>query len=226
MPGGTAAARQLLGGIGPGQHRRQPVGVLDPGVRGIEDFRVHPQAMENFAEEPLGGIGPAALGQIVRPLPAGQFRDLGRLGVAGVVLPEPRLGVGVVPERLQHRQRRAVAVHGQRRRAGGIDPDADDVLGIEGRLGPPRLRHGAGDGDFHAFEVVRRVLPGDVMVGRVEKDPRLARLILIDGRAQLPAVGHIHNHTAHGVRAVVQADRMFHVATALRSTTLICLFAA
>ena len=82
---------------------------------------------------------------------------------------------------------------------------------LERRLRLSGRRDRAGDRNLGPLEVVGRVLPGQVMVGRVENDPRLARRILVDARPQLPAAGRIDNHAPHGIRAVVQPDRTFHV---------------
>jgi len=52
--------------------------------------------MKDLAEEPFRGIGPAALGQVLRVISGGQLGDFGGFSKGGVVLPQPGLGVEVV----------------------------------------------------------------------------------------------------------------------------------
>jgi len=51
--------------------------------------------MKDLAEEPFRGIGPAALGQVLRVISGGQLGDFGGFSKGGVVLPQPGLGVEV-----------------------------------------------------------------------------------------------------------------------------------
>ena len=87
--------------------------------------------MQNFAEKPFAGISAAAFGEILRANFLCQRGDFRRLGHAGVVFPKPRHRGGVFGESLVERQRLAVRVHGQRRAAGGVHADADDLFGLE-----------------------------------------------------------------------------------------------
>ena len=132
VAGGAAAPLHLQRIVDPGEKAGDVVGALDPGVGGGGDLRVRPQAVEDLAPEPLGGIGPAALGEVFGVLGRGEGGDLGGFGVAGVVLPEPGVGVRVLLELLVEGERLAGAVDGERGRAGRVDADADDGGGIEG----------------------------------------------------------------------------------------------
>jgi len=56
-----------------------------------------------------------------------QFRFL----VTGVILPEPRIGIRIVPELLMGRERNAVRIDGDGCAPGGIDANPDNRLGVE-----------------------------------------------------------------------------------------------
>ena len=135
----------------------------------------------------------------------GLLGDLGRLGDAGMVLPQPGLGGQIVAERRLHGQRRPFSIDRQRRRAGRIDADADDVLDRETAIA-------SGDRDRlldrleKALDVVGGVLPGEIGVFRIEQDARLAAGIREDRGGHLAAVGRIDDECPHAVRTVIDAD--------------------
>ena len=118
------------------------VGQFHPGVGGLEDLGRRPLAMQDLRPVPLAAIGAAALVEILVADLLGLLRDLGRLGVAGVVFPEPGLRGKFVGELGQQGQRLAAAIDGDGRRAGRIDADADDALAGESsdRRRPPAPR--------------------------------------------------------------------------------------
>ena len=114
----------------------------------------------------------------------GLLGDLGRLGIARVVLPQPGVGRQVVLELGVHGQRRALAIDGQRRRAGRVDADADDVLRPEAPLSLRRLDRLA-DRLAKTLDVIGRVLPGQVRVLGIEQDAGLAARIVVHARRPL-----------------------------------------
>src|SRR5712691_332957 len=137
MPGSTDANGQFVRVLRAGEHGWYPIGAFDPQVRGVEHVRTSPQAMENLAEKPLAGVGASTLGQILRATPAGQFGDFCGFGNTGVVFPKPRHRGRVFGESAIQSQWPPVASYGQRRAAGGIHPDADDLAGLETTGGAP-----------------------------------------------------------------------------------------
>ena len=57
--------------------------------------------------------------------------DAGRLFPAGVILPEPALGIEILAPFRLHPERTVLGIHRDRARPGGVDPEADDVLRAE-----------------------------------------------------------------------------------------------
>ena len=157
----------------------------------------------DLGPEPLGGVHSAAFCQVVGADRFGQGSDFGGLGVGGVVFPQPYLGIDVVFKFFRQRERCAVGVDWDRRAAGGVDADADDVLGIELLVPGFGLFDCPLDDGLEAVDVVLRVLARDVRVARVGEDPELARRVFEDGAAQLAAVGEIDQQRAAGVGSVV-----------------------
>jgi hypothetical protein len=80
-----------------GEHRGDPVGELNPGEGGGECLRRDIQAMPELGPEPLRGVDPAAFRNVLRPKLGAELGNLGRLSPTGVILPQPALGVEVVP---------------------------------------------------------------------------------------------------------------------------------
>jgi hypothetical protein len=85
--------------------------------------------------------------------------------MAGVVLPQPCGGVGIVLELIEQIQRRALLVDGQRRGAGGIYADTDDLRRVKVGAGVFGLSQGLGDRRLNALEIIGGVLPCQVVVG-------------------------------------------------------------
>ena len=100
--------------------------------------------VENLAPEPFRGVGAAAFGEVLRAHAGGERGDFRRLGVAGVVLPEPGLGGQIVGEFREQCQGGAVGIDRDDGAAGGVDADADDAGGVEGRVGRFGLGEGSG----------------------------------------------------------------------------------
>jgi hypothetical protein len=169
-------------------------------------LRVHAAQAEDFAPEPLAGVNAAAFGHDVRPHLAAELRDLRRLGMAGVVFPQPDHRVEVVLPFWQQTERRAVLVHGNGRAARRVDADADDLRGIKpGHFGLCLLQRAFHDA-FEAVEVVLRILPRHMRVTRIEQDAHLTTGVVEHGRADLRAVVEVDEKRAAGVRAVVDAE--------------------
>ena len=151
--------------------------------------------MQYLAEKPFRRIHPAALGQILRMFFASKFGNLRRLGIRRMVFPQPRHRVGILFKFLEHRQRRAIPIDRQRRRAGGIDADADNRFRLEFLIRLLCGGHRFFDGYFDALDIIGGILAGDIMITLIEDNTVIARLILIDRRADLFAVCHIDDHT-------------------------------
>ena len=90
--------------------------------------------MQDLRPVPLAAVSAAALAQVAVGILPGLVGDLGRLGMAGVVLPQPGVGGQVVLELRPHDQRHALTIDGDRRRAGRGDADAHHALGPEASL--------------------------------------------------------------------------------------------
>ena len=155
-------------------------------------------------------------------LGGGEGGDLRGLGVSGVVLPEPGLGVRVLLELLVEGQGLAGAVDGERGRAGRVDADADDRGGIESLDLLLRLGQGRGHGRLDAEDPVGRVLAGQVRVLRIEEDAGLAARVVEDGRSDLVPVADIDDEGPDGVGAEIEAESVlggFHGLIILRRDT-------
>ena len=205
VAGGADADGQLVRRLGAGEHGGNPIGAFHPQVRGVEHLRAGAQAVQNLAEEPFAGIRAAALGQILRPHLARQRGDLAGLGDAGVVLPQPGHRGGILGEPAVERQRLAVAVHRQRRAAGGVHADADDLVRREAAHRFLRRRQRLLDGDLRARDVIGRMLPREVRVARQDDPLRAVRVVPDRGRHLAP-VGDVDDQGADGVGAVIEAD--------------------
>src|SRR5690348_11822088 len=95
VAGGANAGNADIGTFGAGEHGRDPVGELDPGIGGVKDSGVGAEAMEDFAEKPFAAVDATALGEILRAKLARERSNFSRLSGAGVILPQPRERGGV-----------------------------------------------------------------------------------------------------------------------------------
>jgi len=120
-----------------------------------------------------------------------------------MILPQPDGGVGIVFEFGQHGQRGAIGIDRDGGRAGGIHADAHDLVGGEFLIRFFGLSQGLLDGNFQAFEIIGRVLAGDVVVGLIQNNSGLAGLVIPDGCTQFFSVGRIDNQAPHGIGAVI-----------------------
>ena len=87
VPRRTNTAGERVGIEIAGDKGRNEVGQFYPGVSGFEDLGRRPLAVQDLRPVPLAAIGAAALVEVFLANPLGLLRDLGRLGVAGVVFP-------------------------------------------------------------------------------------------------------------------------------------------
>ena len=204
VPGGAAPAPECHWIRVADQHARQPVAVLDPGVGGGANSLVLTQNVQDLGPEPFGRVDASLVFGVVLATPgSGHGVDLVGLRHRRVVLPQHEHGVGVVGEFRLHSQGHAVAIHGDRRRAGGVHADADDVLGS--------ICRGRGQGVCHhrlqAVEVVERMLTELVA-------PRVAVPALTPARISTHVHAHfftgpgIDEHGAHRVGAIVETQRV------------------
>ena len=102
----------------------------------------------------------------------------------------------------------AVGIHGQRRAAGGIDADADHLLGLKALHALRRVRQGFSNDDFRGFQIIGRVLPGEIGIAG-DNDPFFAVRVNADGGTHFRPIGNIDHQSAHRVRAVIETDRVF-----------------
>ncbi len=119
-----------------GEHRRNPVAMLEDGDRGLRHRGVGLENVNRFGPEPLRRIDPADVFRVVHPAPRPRevIQALG-LGDGGVVLPENEHGVRVLGERRAERQGLARAVCQHRGGTGRVHRDATH----HGRRRRPRL---------------------------------------------------------------------------------------
>ena len=172
-PHRLVAGRAGVPRLDAGEPPDDPVGRLDQPVGGRVDLRRLVEDLERLREEPLRRDLPAVP---VQPRLARRARDrvdpVG-LGLGGVVLPELHPGVRVRPEGRQLAQRRAVGRRRQHRAGREVDPDPDDVGGVD--AGGREHRR---DGRLEDAQVVVGVLEGPV--GR-QDDPLVGgRQVLVD----------------------------------------------
>ena len=137
--------------------------------------------------------------------------DLGRLGVPGVVLPQPGHGVGIAFEFSLEAERRPGRVHGNGRRAGRVHADPDDLPRIEVSDGLAGAGQSLPDGCFDALEVIAGILTRHVRLALVEDDPGLSRRIGIDVSGQFAAVADVNEQGPDGVRPEVESKGVLGV---------------
>jgi hypothetical protein len=180
--------------------------VLDETEGGLKHGRVGAAQLEDLAPPPLAGVNASAFGDDVGAHLVGQFRDLGSLGMGGVVLPQPDHGVQVVLEFGKKTERRSLAIDRDGGGAGGVDTDTDHLGGLKpghtlGCLGQRPLGH-----RLQSIEVILRVLARDVRILGVEKDAELTRRVGKDGGTDFGSIFEIHEKGTAGVGAVVNAE--------------------
>ena len=175
------------------EDRRNVIAALHPAVGRREYFGIGPEAVEYFAEKPFRRIGAPALCQIFRMLFGGECCDSGRFPGAGVVLPQPGEGVGIIPEAIVETEGYSPAVYGKRRGAGCVDADADDLVGIEITIRFFGFIHCGAYRNLHPFQVVLGVLAGEVRISRVQNNAVFSCLVFVNRSCHLFSVGHIND---------------------------------
>ena len=208
VAGGANARGEFVRRERAGQFGGNKIGKLNPRMRGVEHGGFGAQAMQNFAEKPFARIRAAALGEILRADFFCQRGDFGGLGDAGVVFPQPRHRGGIACEFLLERERLAFLIHGQRRAAGGVNANADDLAGAKTIDRLFRRRERLFDGDFRAADVIGGMLPRQIRVAG-QNHARRAVGIIPNRRRDFRAVGDIDDERANRVRAVVQSNCIF-----------------
>ena len=167
--------------------------------------------MEQFGPKPFGGICAAAPGQIFRAAARGQRGDFRRLGVRGVIFPEPGHGVRMVGIRWMRGQRPAVPVNRQRRAAGGVHPDADDGGCRESTGLPARGAEDGPHGPDNALRVIGRLLAREIGVAPVKDNAVFAAGVVPDRGADFPPIGGVHQQRPRGIGAEIQTQRVFRL---------------
>ena len=153
-----------------GEHGRNPVGELNPGVGGVERLRRDIQAMPDLRPEPFGGVDAAAFGDVLRTKPGAEFSDPGRLAPARVILPQPALRVEVALPLRVRCERLVARVDRDRARSGRIHADADDLRRVEIRFAS-RLGERALDALLEAEQIVGRMLTREQAILRSSRMP-------------------------------------------------------
>ena len=125
-----------------------------------------------------------------------QLGDLSRLGHTGVIFPKPRHRRRVLGELFLERQRLSVGVHRQRRAASGVHADANDMFRPEPTHVLLRFGQRFLNRDLRAFDVVRRMLAGDVRVAR-QNHAGGAVFVAPDSGGELLAVGDVDDEGAN-----------------------------
>jgi hypothetical protein len=118
--------------------------------------------------------------------------DGGGFAVAGVVLPEPALGVEILFPSWVQGEGAVVLIDRKRAGAGGIHADADD--GVRGEVGD---LVSLGEGDFDALlkaeEIIGGILTGEMMIFLIEENALVARGIIHNSATKFRAIGTIHD---------------------------------
>ena len=184
------------------------VGQFDPRMRGPENFRRGAQAMENLAEKPFAGIDAAAFGEILRTDFSGERGNFCGFGHAGVVFPQPRHRRRIFGEPLVKRQRLAFGVHRQRRAAGRVHADADNLIGAESFHGFLRRGKRLPDGDLRAFDIIGGMLAREIRIA-AQNDTLRAVLVIPDRGADFTTMGGVHHQGADRIGSVIKTDGVF-----------------
>ena len=189
-PDRLVAGRAGVARLDAGELPDDPVGRLDQPVGRVVDLGRLVEDLERLREEPLGRDLAAVAGE-PRLAPLGRDRvDPVGLRLRGVVLPELDPGVRVAAEAVDEAERRAVGDRRQHRARGEVDADADDVRGVDARLGEER-RHGFLERPDVVLGILERPvgLEAHVVVGRRQVLVDHAVPVCVDGGRELAAVG-------------------------------------
>jgi hypothetical protein len=196
VPGHADAAADLAGIGDSGEHGRNEIGELDPGIGGVEHNGIDLEAVPDFRPEPLGRVGAADFREVLRAEFSGDFGDGSGFGNAGVVLPEPALGVEVSRKSRGVGERFVCLIDRQRAGAGAVHADADDLVIRKFRLGGAGSLEGEQSRFFEGENVVRRALAGEVVIGGFQEDSLISRGIIDHRGADFATVGAIDDEGA------------------------------
>ena len=197
----------MFGRLGACQHCGNPVGAFDPEVSSIENLRTGSKAVENLAEEPFTGVSAATFGEVLRPYLPRRLGDFLRRGNAGVIFPKPGHCGGIFGEPSAERQRLAIGIYRQRRAAGSVDTNPDDLPGVEAFYGPFGERQRFLDRPFGTGDVIGGMLACQIGVPR--EDHTFDAISIIPNRGRyFAAIGGIHHDGAYGIGTVIQPNRV------------------
>ena len=201
------SGRCARGSSTPASTRRDEVGELDPAVRPRRTRRARRSGSARSSTTTIrtSRCRRSARGIRARARAASAVIRAAS-SAAGVVLPQPGVRREVVAPLRVERQRTRLRVDRKRRRAGGVDADADDALA---RRSPARRAASASaprHGSAEPVDVVGRVLPRQVRVLRVQQHTRGRRSDSRRRSCRARAVGAVDDDGADGVGAEVDAD--------------------
>ncbi len=199
------AGRARVARLDPGELPDDPVGRLDPPVGGLVDLRVLRQQLQRLRELPLGRDPAAVPGQPRLAALGGDRVDPVRLRLAGVMLPELRIGVRPGPELRQLAQRGAVRAGGQHGAGSEVGPDADDPARVDARVGH-RGRHRVPQDVGVVVRVLQRPVGRQRLAGPRQRLVHHAVPVLVHGGAEFGAVRDPHHDGAPGQRAEIDPD--------------------
>ena len=200
VPGGARVP-----GLGAGQLPDDPVGGLDPPVGEPVDVRVLLQQLQRLRELPLSRDLPAVAGEPRLAADARQLVDPVRLRLAGVVLPELRVGVRAVPQLHELAERGPVGQDRQHRAGREVGADADHLRRVDARVGD-RGRHGMPQHVPVILGILQRPVRRQRAAGGCQHGVHHAVPVLMHGGAELRAVGYPDHQRPPGQRAEVDAD--------------------
>jgi hypothetical protein len=166
--------------------------------------------MPDLRPEPLGGISAADFRQILGTHPCSGFSDRRRFRDARVILPQPALRVEVGGKFSFCGNRHIARINRNRARSRAVHADANDL--IVGKLGFSQTRRlqGSDAGLLQHKQIVRRALPREMVVSRIQKNALMARRVVHHRGADLPTVRAIHHHGSRRVGPVIQSNCEWH----------------
>ncbi len=209
VPGAADAALDEAGILHARENGGDKIGQFDPAISGGEDVWRILETAPDLGPEPLGGVGVAALGNVLGAVLGGEAGDLGRFLVAGMVFPEPALRREMLPPGGIERERNVFEIDRNGAGAGGIDANADDLAGRKAGF-LPGLFQGALDALLQADDVIGGILPGEIVVVLVEQDALVPARVIEDRCAQFLARGAIDDEGPDRIGAVINTESREH----------------
>ncbi len=110
---------------------------------------------------------------------------------------------------MEQGERNVMLINRNRTRPRRIDPDANDAIrGERGNFASLLKR--AEYGSFQPEDIIAGMLPGDVMIVRIEQNTILAAGVSKDAGSEFTAAGDIDDDGAHRVRTVINSEGERH----------------